>query len=233
MKKTGNDAVERAAERAVRKAGRKRMRKRCVALLSAFILLFTMNLVKLPADTLERIATCGLAEHAHTDACYDDAGDLTCGLAEHVHTDACYQTRPLKGKDDGEGTALGYSDAHAKSAEPALIGDGDFDAPVEEVILTSAYEDQPLRYEVGETSPIYLEDILEAVELAIDVDDRTEAGQVVDDEHPEGTIRVVSDEKGVAIYPLRGIRQRGTGDHYGLRHPCHRTGEVGGTGAER
>ena len=67
--------------------------KRGVALLCAFVMLFTMNSLKRSADTLERIPTCGFDyEHRHSESCYDAAGSLICGL--HEHTDACYQERP-------------------------------------------------------------------------------------------------------------------------------------------
>lgn len=33
--------------------------------------------------------SCGLPEHVHDDACYDENGTLVCGLEEHEHTDAC------------------------------------------------------------------------------------------------------------------------------------------------
>ena len=32
---------------------------------------------------------CGLEEHTHSEDCYDEAGELTCGLEEHVHDETC------------------------------------------------------------------------------------------------------------------------------------------------
>ncbi len=32
---------------------------------------------------------CGLDEHQHGEACYDDEGNLICTLEEHTHTEAC------------------------------------------------------------------------------------------------------------------------------------------------
>lgn len=32
---------------------------------------------------------CGLEEHTHSEDCYDEAGELTCGLKEHVHDETC------------------------------------------------------------------------------------------------------------------------------------------------
>jgi hypothetical protein len=70
--------------------------RRIIAILSAFVLLFTLNSLKFKADTLQRIATRGLEEHTHTEACYNEAGELVCGRTEHEHTDACYQQRPVQ-----------------------------------------------------------------------------------------------------------------------------------------
>ena len=68
----------------------KRIFKRGMALICAVVMLFTMNTLKRNADTLERIAMCGYAEHVHSESCF--VGDvLSCGMTEHIHTDACYQ----------------------------------------------------------------------------------------------------------------------------------------------
>ncbi len=70
--------------------------RRIIAILSAFVLLFTLNTLKFKADTLQHLPMCGLTEHVHSEACYNEAGELVCGLAEHEHTDACYQQRPVQ-----------------------------------------------------------------------------------------------------------------------------------------
>lgn len=46
-------------EGAVRRQNRRRLLKRAIALLSAFVLVFTVNTLKRPASTLERIPMCG------------------------------------------------------------------------------------------------------------------------------------------------------------------------------
>ena len=84
----------RTIENALRAMKRQRIWRRVLALLSALVLLFTVNELKYAADTLERIPSCGMEEHSHNEACYDDIGALICGLEEHIHTDACYQERP-------------------------------------------------------------------------------------------------------------------------------------------
>ena len=79
-----------------KKNARKRLLKRAVSLLCVVVLLFTMNTLKRRANTLERIPACGLEEHLHSSACYNEAGETVCGMQEHVHTDACYQESPKK-----------------------------------------------------------------------------------------------------------------------------------------
>ena len=77
-----------------KRGNRRRLLKRVVSLLCVVVLLFTMNTLKRTANTLERIAMCGLQEHTHTAGCYNSSGKLVCAIPEHVHTDACYQQSP-------------------------------------------------------------------------------------------------------------------------------------------
>lgn len=102
-------------------------------MLSAFVLLTTMNTLKLNADTLERIATCGIAQHVHDESCYDADGELACGLEEHVHTDACYQQRPTA--EDKASTRIDEYvplDAQVRLASPVeFISEDDEDTSVE------------------------------------------------------------------------------------------------------
>ena len=85
-----------------KKNERKRMLKRAISLLCVIVLLFTMNTLKRNANTLERIPMCGMEEHIHEGACYNEAGELVCGRQEHVHTDACYQESPKKKGKSGD-----------------------------------------------------------------------------------------------------------------------------------
>ena len=78
----------------LKNAHRKAVTRRVIALLSIAVLLLTVNSTKLTADTLERIPTCGIEEHTHTDVCFDAEGNLVCGMQAHAHTDACFQQRP-------------------------------------------------------------------------------------------------------------------------------------------
>jgi len=77
-----------------KKGNRRRLLKRVVSLLCVVVLLFTMNTLKRNANTLERIAMCGIQEHIHTAGCYNSSGELVCAIQEHIHTDACYQQSP-------------------------------------------------------------------------------------------------------------------------------------------
>ena len=80
---------------------RKKMLQRFVAPLCVFVMLFTVNSLKMVAQTLSRKPMCGLKEHQHKAKCYDSAGNLICGKVEHQHTDACYQESPtLEIEDD-------------------------------------------------------------------------------------------------------------------------------------
>ena len=87
---------------------RKKLLKRIVALLCVFVMLFTVNSLKMVAQTLTRKPMCGLKEHQHKAKCYDASGNLVCGKVEHQHTDACYQESPtLEIEDD---SAIGVND---------------------------------------------------------------------------------------------------------------------------
>ena len=80
---------------------RKKLMQRIVALLCVFVMLFTVNSLKMVAQTLTRKPMCGLKEHQHKEKCYDASGNLVCGKVEHQHTDACYQESPtLEIEDD-------------------------------------------------------------------------------------------------------------------------------------
>jgi hypothetical protein len=68
--------------------------KRVIAMLCVFVMLFTVNSLKMVAQTLSRVPMCGLKSHQHKAKCYDDSGALICGKQAHRHTDACYQESP-------------------------------------------------------------------------------------------------------------------------------------------
>lgn len=70
----------------------KKRRYICLLLiLSTLVASGTVWQLRLTGISMTDEATCGIAEHTHTDACYADV--LVCGKEEHTHTDACYETR--------------------------------------------------------------------------------------------------------------------------------------------
>ena len=79
---------------------KRRTLKRIVALLCVFVMLFTVNSLKMVAQTMSRKPMCGLKQHLHKAKCYDGDGALICGKTEHEHTDACYQEAPTLELDD-------------------------------------------------------------------------------------------------------------------------------------
>ena len=101
------DLIARAAQ-LLRRGGRHRRWRRAVSGLAAVVVFVTSYMLILPALTLEQDTICGLEEHTHADACYEqrlvctleesepvyeDQQVLTCTLPEgegHAHTDGCY-----------------------------------------------------------------------------------------------------------------------------------------------
>lgn len=70
--------------------------QRIVAGLACVVVFCTTYALILPAITLTRQAYCGIEEHTHSDACYEQV--LVCGQDEsdgHTHTDACYASEQV------------------------------------------------------------------------------------------------------------------------------------------
>ena len=113
--------------------------------------------------------------------------------------------------------AHGFHRARGASAEGADIALSELDAGAEEGLSEEAdsaslpesdgadgASDAPESFSgftVGELYPVYLEEILEAARLSIGADVEIEVGQLIDESHPEGMLRIERDEKGIAIYP--------------------------------
>ena len=128
----------------LKKIRRRRTLRRVIAMLSIIMILTTMNTLKKQADTLERLAACGLAEHTHDVTCYDDAGAPICGLEEHVHTDACFQERPVSEPVQEIEVALGSdtSDGDVGAGSGVDVVPENLEAPVEEVLVDLGGEEQ-------------------------------------------------------------------------------------------
>ena len=57
---------------------------------------------------------CGLEEHTHGEACYNEAGELVCELTEHTHTEECTVAPPVYycGKEEHVHTTDCYADGN-------------------------------------------------------------------------------------------------------------------------
>ena len=49
---------------------------------------------------ITRELICQLAEHTHTEECYDAEGNIICGMEEHTHMTECYQETYTCGKEE-------------------------------------------------------------------------------------------------------------------------------------
>lgn len=129
----------------VQKYKNRRTVRRIIALLSCMTVFFTMNSLTLEADTISRIPTCGMAEHVHTETCYDETGAVICGYEAHVHTDACYQERPteedfeLYGDTVDEDATSGEQTIENQIIDDPIVAEeviSAIDAPVSEIDST-------------------------------------------------------------------------------------------------
>lgn len=96
----------------MRKNGRHRRWRRAFSGMAAVVVFITTYMLILPAITMENQAICGMAEHTHTDACYEM--QLGCtqeetpeGADVHVHGTECYEQQQVLTctKQEGEGHA--------------------------------------------------------------------------------------------------------------------------------
>ncbi len=94
----------------MRKNGRHRRWRRAFSGMAAVVVFITTYMLILPAITMENQAICGMAEHTHTDACYEM--QLVCNQEEtpegadvHVHGPECYEQQQVLTctKQEGEG----------------------------------------------------------------------------------------------------------------------------------
>ena len=78
----------------------RQMLTRFVSGIAAVVVFVTTYALVLPAITLEQNASCGIPEHQHTDACYEER--LVCGLPEgqeHHHDASCYDKTLICGQE--------------------------------------------------------------------------------------------------------------------------------------
>lgn len=179
------------AQQLIDRAKRARVRRRIVAMLCVVVLLFTVNRTTFPADAMEGEPTCGIPAHAHDEECFDAEGNLICGLEAHAHSDDCFQYEEDAVEETGAEPVEGGVDEQELSF-------GDDDATQEtDAVTEDADAEQGYRFTLGDSSPVMLSEILAAVGLeGLEVD---EAGQVVDDIHPEGMIHIEETPTGRAV----------------------------------
>ena len=189
---------------------RKKMLKRIVALLCVFVMLFTVNSLKMVAQTLTRKPMCGLKEHQHKAKCYDASGNLVCGKVEHQHTDACYQESPT----------LEIEDDAALNVDDNLVVDGlqvdgglnlDLDAGaldtgdlVVEDVATPVQNNAPETptYKLG--SKALLSNIIESTGLKIKLKKIKEVGIVDNDGSQVGLVEITKKDNG--DYRIKALR---------------------------
>lgn len=100
----------------MRKNGRHRRWRRAFSGMAAVVVFITTYMLILPAITMENQAICGMAEHTHTDACYEM--QLVCtqeetpeGTDVHVHGPECYEQQQVLTCTKQEGEGHVHSDA--------------------------------------------------------------------------------------------------------------------------
>ena len=100
----------------MRKNGKHRRWRRAFSGMAAVVVFITTYMLILPAITMENQAICGMAEHTHTDACYEM--QLVCtqeetpeGTDVHVHGPECYEQQQVLTCTKQEGEGHVHSDA--------------------------------------------------------------------------------------------------------------------------
>ena len=102
-------------------------RNKLVAILGCMVVLATAVALMVPALSMTRSdAICGMEEHVHTDACYEQV--LACGLDEsdsHEHTDACYETQLTCELSEHEHSAACFASADEGAGSDGAVGAGE------------------------------------------------------------------------------------------------------------
>ncbi len=129
---------------------------RFVSGVAAVVVFVTTYALVLPAITLEQNASCGIPEHQHTDACYEerlvcetpegqghhhDASCydkiLICGQEVHVHSPECYQEDSSAVVSSGSAAAA--STAFGAAAEPDVLYGTDGSENDTDALVTDRY----------------------------------------------------------------------------------------------
>lgn len=171
--------------------------RRAIAVLSAFVMLFTMNTLKRTANTLERIPMCHLAEHVHSDGCYDGDGNLVCGMDEHVHTDACYQEQPTH-EDVPEELEVDLGSVTEDDGTES--GDGAVEEQPEQDLPQDVPEEEP---EFRLEGPVLLSEIIDQLHMKVNLRKVQDVGAVENDAAHAGLVLVERLDGDYRVSPLR------------------------------
>ena len=207
-----NRITQTMLENLAKRSRRKRLLRRGLALLSVVVLLFTMNTLKLKADTLERIPMCGLQEHQHGPECYaGEEATLVCSLQEHIHTDACYQQRPVKDAE-AEEESTDEIDCVSENVDEA-IDETEYDlieagleeesAPQDDIEETETHEENGIpTYKLGDKGAVALSKVLDKAGLPVSLDQIEMVGVVDNDDGASGLVSIVKDGDDYTITAL-------------------------------
>jgi hypothetical protein len=90
--------------------------------LAAVLFVGVFYALKYSGVAASRTPECGLEEHIHTEACYDEALELSCGQDEHTHTDDCY-TQPEGETQTAEFQDTTEQDSSQEKSQPEESAD--------------------------------------------------------------------------------------------------------------
>ena len=175
---------------------RRRLLKRGLALLSAVVLLFTVNALKRLAVAMEHRPNCEYHyDHIHTDECFDAAGELICGL--HEHTDECYQEQVEEVPEELE------VDLADIAEEDEADGSEDANADIESVDeADEIYEaEMPAdgSYDMNGADQAMLSEILAAADLPVKNEDIQMVGLVDDDNSGDAPVAIALVDQDFAV----------------------------------
>ena len=185
-----NNSDFRLLESLKKKNSRRRLLKRALALLSAVVLLFTMNVLKRAAVAIEHKPTCEFEyDHIHTDACYDADGLLTCGL--HEHTDACYQETPESVPEELE---MDLEDAIDESEDETANN-----TPADSAADFQDQAQADYAYDMGGADQALLSGILAKTEMPVARKDVQMVGLVDDGQAGDAPVAIAMVDQDIAI----------------------------------
>ena len=190
-----NENDIRLIERLMKRNHRRRLMKRGLALVSALVLLWTMNTLKLRVIALEHTPTCGCDyEHIHGAECFDEAGNLICAL--HEHTDACFQEAPIPEEMEVDLDAF---------EDDELIDMDDAQTPMGADAGEIPEEQTAFEFDMAGQARVTLSELLALTGLTVDRADIQMVGLVDDEQLGNDPIAVALVDQDIAITALRAF----------------------------